>query len=150
MVFLSLIGFSQKEFKSDEDKLKYANKLFNDEKYLEAEPMMLQFLSLDQMSPEMNFKYGTCKLFNSSDKEECLKYLKFAAERNAEPRVHFFLGKAYHLNYQFSEALKEYQKFKALGSEEFKKQYEVDLHIKQCTSGKKLIDLKSSFSSYLL
>ncbi len=140
IVFSSLGIFSQ-EFKNEEDRKKHANKLFDKGKYVEATPHILHFLSLNQTSPEYNFKYGVCLMYADEDKEKSLRYLKFAASKGGggDSRVFFFLGKSYHLNYNFKEALKYYQKFKAEGEPNYKKDLQVDLHIQMCSNGKKLL-----------
>ena len=129
-------AFSQK---SAEEELKDANKLFEDGKYKEAAPLFLKKLSVDQKSAEFNFKYGTCILYSDGNKKEGLKYLKFASSMsNVDSRVWFHLGKAYHLNYMFSDAVKSYQKFIQLNPKEQEK-YNVQLEIDACNYGKKLL-----------
>jgi hypothetical protein len=129
-------AFSQK---SAEEELKDANKLFEDGKYKEAAPLFLKKLSVDQKSAEFNFKYGTCILYSDGNKKEGLKYLRFASSMsNVDSRVWFHLGKAYHLNYMFSDAVKSYQKFIQLNPKDQEK-YNVQLEIDACNYGKKLL-----------
>ncbi len=97
-------------------------------------------LPSNRLDPDINFKYGTCLLLTGDNKNEALPYLNFASSKNADPRVHFFLGKTYHLLYKFGEAQKHYKEFKAKGSPADLQKYEVDLHIRMTQNGKKLLN----------
>ena len=129
----------QQTFKNDADKLKYANKVFDEEKYQEAYTYYLQLLPSNRLDPDINFRYGTCLMQTTENKSDALPYLNFAATKNADAKVHFFLGKTYHLLYRFGEAQKHYKDFQAKGTSEDKLKYQVDLHIKMTQSGKKLL-----------
>ncbi len=129
----------QQTFKNDADKLKYANKVFDEEKYQEAYTYYLQLLPSNRLDPDINFRYGTCLMKTTENKADALPYLNFAASKNADARVHFFLGKTYHLLYRFGEAQKHYKDFQAKGTPDDKEKYQVDLHIKMTQSGKKLL-----------
>ncbi len=132
-------AFAQ-QFKSEEERLTHANNLFDDGKFIEAEPHMLHFLSLNQTSAEFNFKYGVCVLHNDEDKTKSLRYLRYASKQSGtDTRVFFYLGKAFHLNYLFSDAVTEYKKFQQKGDDKWKKRLHVDQHIVMCNNGKKLL-----------
>jgi len=140
VLFLTVQVFHAQEFKNDEDRLKYANELFEDENYIDAAPHMLHFLSLNQTSGEFNFKYGVCVLKTDEDKSKSIRYLRYAAKQGGvDKRVYFFLGEAYHLNYLFNDAIVEYQKFKSKADSKIVSKYPVDLHIKMCANGQKLM-----------
>ena len=133
-------GTSQQTFKDEGDKLKYANTIFDEGKYEEAYTYFLQLLPSNRLDPDINFKYGTCLLLTGDNKKEALPYLNFAASKNADPRVHFFLGKTYHLLYKFGEAQKHYANFQAKGSQDDLKKYEAEMHLKMAQNGKKLLN----------
>ena len=64
--FLFLFFFTwnitgQENFKNEGERIKYANKLFEDKKFIEAEPHMSNFLS-NKNNSEYNFKYGVCSV----------------------------------------------------------------------------------------
>jgi predicted Zn-dependent protease len=73
------VGFSQ-NFKNEEERRKYAEKLFADKKYIEASSHFLHFLSLEPNDYELNFKYGTCVIYTESDKTKALKYLQYSVK----------------------------------------------------------------------
>lgn len=137
MAFSSFWG---QTFKNEADHLKYADELFEDEKYSEAYTHYLQLLPSYRVNPDVNFKYGTCLLYVSEDKSEALPYLNLGASKGSDPRAYFFLGKAYHLMYKFGVASGHYKTFKNKGSDADKEKYQVDLHIRMCASGKKLLN----------
>ncbi|MDX2361603.1 MAG: hypothetical protein QNK23_12415 [Crocinitomicaceae bacterium] len=124
-----------------------ASELFEDEQYVEATSLYLHLLSLSPKSPDYNFRYGTCLLFNSFQKKEAIRYLKFAVkDPNIDPRAHYFFGKALHLNYQFKEAQVSYRKYLAKRSKKDKR-YDVEREIQMCDDGKKLL---SSFTDIIV
>ena len=127
------------QFSSEEERMNHANDLFENKSFIEAEPHMLHFLSTKSNS-EFNFKYGVCALFKYADKSKSISYLERSVrDSKVDPRAHFYLGKAKHLNYLFAQALKSYNKFKSLVSEKEANLLEVDMHIKMCESGQGLL-----------
>ena len=100
------VGQTAKELKSD------ANKLFEQEQFVDATPLFSRLLAIEPKNHEYNFKYGTCLLFQSNDKQKALNYLQYAVKSSEiQPEAYFYLGRAFHLNYLFKEAIKSYTKF---------------------------------------
>ena len=116
-----------------------ANELFEKEQYVEATPLYLQILSLHPKESEWNFKYGACLLFNSGNKKEAIRYLKYGVNTpGTDQRVFYFYGRALHLDYQFDSAKKFYQKYQSQRDKPDKR-YPVEREIQMCESGKKLL-----------
>lgn len=139
MLFLPLLIFSQNN-KTETDLYKKANKLFEEEKFVEAGKEFQKLLSINQYNAEYNYKYGTCLLYSDGNKAIAIKYLKFAAQQPNPPKeVFFYLGKAYHINYQFADAIKNYQKFITLATSKDKEKYQPEREIEMCNNGKKLL-----------
>ena len=116
-----------------------ADKLFDSEQYLEATPLYLRLLSLQPRDLNYNYKYGTCLLFNSNRKQEALKYLNAAVnDPNAAPEAYYFLGKALHLNYQFNEAIKNYNFYLEKRTDE-NANLDALRSIEMCQNGKRLM-----------
>tara|TARA_B110000046_G_scaffold186024_1_gene231518 strand:+ start:19268 stop:24478 length:5211 start_codon:yes stop_codon:yes gene_type:complete len=124
-----------------EDELKVkANELFVAENYKEAKLMYAQLLSLYPKDPTYNYRFGACVLQTEADKTKPMKYLSFAASKaNVDPLAYFYLGRAYHLNYEFAKAVKLYSKFKNKASNEEKEKYSVERQIEMCKNGKNLL-----------
>ncbi len=108
LLLTAFFSFTQTE---TEVKVK-ADALFKNKEYVEATPLYLRLLSLQPKSYEYSYKYGTCLLFSSGSKQEAIRYLAYAVKSPVPIfESHFFLGKAYHLNYQFNDAIREYNSY---------------------------------------
>ncbi len=117
-----------------------ADKLFNKDSYVEATSLYLRLLALNPKSFEYNYKYGTCLLFNSYKKQDAFKYLNYAVtDPNITPEAYYFLGKAYHLNYQFNNAIKNYEIYKQKSSGNSNTKLAIDREIQMCQNGKNLL-----------
>ncbi len=139
IVFLFQWTIYGQTFKNNEERLKYANQLFEQGKFVEAEKLFLESLSIDQLNPDLNFKYGVCLLYASEKKDESLRFLRYAVSKNADPRAHFYLGKALHLNYRFKDAIEQYKIYKSKSTPADQAKLQVDMHIKMCENGRKLM-----------
>lgn len=119
---------------------KEAHTLFSSEKYIEATPKYLQLLSLEPRSHFYNYRYGACLLFNSEKKPDALKHLKFAVtDSDIDPEAHYFLARAYHLNYYFDKAIREYRIYKNKVKDKTALKKDVDRQIEMCQNGLKLM-----------
>lgn len=136
---LALIAFSSLA-QSESEVRKNADKLFEQEEYVQATPLYLQLLNLYPRDAELNFRYGTCSLFNDDkQKKDALKFLNAATKTaTVDPRAFYFKGRALHLNYQFDQAKKFYKIYKGKRSAKDNR-YDVDREIEMCQNGKKLM-----------
>lgn len=117
-----------------------ADKLFESEKYVEATPLYLRLLALSPRSHEYNYRYGTCLLFNSYKKQDAFKYLNYAVTDPAiDVQAYYFLGKAHHLNYQFNEAIRNYELYKQKAGSKIQAAFDVNRQIEMCQNGKRLL-----------
>lgn len=137
---LVLVAFSSWAQQSESEVRKNADKLFEQEAYVEATSLYLQLLNLYPTDPELNFKYGTCSLFNDDkQKKDAIKFLNAATTSpTVDPRAFYFKGKALHLNYQFDEAKKFYKIYQSKRAARDDR-YDVDREIEMCQNGKKLM-----------
>ncbi|MDD2984298.1 MAG: hypothetical protein PHQ74_13010 [Crocinitomicaceae bacterium] len=125
---------------SELDISKKGSKLFSTEQYVAATPLYLQLLALQPRSTEYNYKYGACLLYNSTNRKTAIKYLDFATTKpDAHPDAFYFMGKAYHLNYQFEKAISFYQEYKVRSKKDFNPSWEVDRQIQSCKNGLSLL-----------
>jgi hypothetical protein len=138
-VFISFIANAQNNFGSEKELRKQAEGLFKEDDFAAALPLYSQLLSLYPKDPNFNYKYGVCLLYAKENKEKPLPYLIFAVgKEDVDDDIYYHLGKAYHLNYRFDEAIAQYNIFKQKKSKTSSK-LEVDLQIKQCENGKSLL-----------
>ncbi len=118
---------------------KQADKLFAEEQYVAATSTYLNLLSLYPSSSEYNYKYGACLLFNSAKKQQAIKFLATAVtDPTVDPIAFYFLGKAYHLNFQFNSAITQYQIYLNKCDDE-KQKKGVRRQIEMCENGKMLL-----------
>ena len=116
-----------------------ADKLFDTENYLEATPLYLRLIALQPRDVSYNYKYGTCLLYNSNNKQEAIRYLSYATnDPSVTPEAFYFLGKALHLNYQFNEAIKHYTTYMQKSPKGLKFA-EAERGIQMCQNGKRLM-----------
>ena len=117
------IPFEKEFFKENKDGLKEAksNIELGDQKYLMGPTFMRDALpyyekanTFNPSSSELNMKIGECYLV-AGDKVNSLKHLEKALTLNPslDPRSHYLLGQAYHLNMQWDKAITEYGKYQA-------------------------------------
>ena len=133
----ALTSFTQD--KNVDDVQERANELFQAGNYLEAKNLYSQLVSLYPKDENFNYKFGTCLLFVDVDKSYPLKFLEYAVSRpNVDVDAFYFLGKGYHYNYRFDDAIQYFQKYKSKkGSKDVS--YPVDDDIRFCNNGKQLM-----------
>jgi hypothetical protein len=120
--------------------IKDANEKFDHGDYPAAMPLYSQLLANDRNNANYNYRYGVCVLFASSEKDKALEFLiKASKSKDVDADVWFYLGKAYHLNYQFEQAIVAYNKFKTLGGAKKAEKFQIDNQIAMCKTGRKLL-----------
>ena len=139
LVLAVSIGAQSSVNSEDELKVK-ANELFMSDDFKEAKLLYAQLLSLYPKDPTYNYRYGACVLQTEADKSKPLKYLNFAASKpSVDPLVYYYLGRAYHLNYDFAKAVKLYSRFKNKAKSDVKEKYDVERQIEMCKNGNSLL-----------
>ena len=140
LLLLCLTAFGTFAQESEAEIKSNADKLFDSEKYVEATSLYLRLLALSPRSYEYNYKYGTCLLFNSYKKQDAFKYLNYAVTDPAiDVQAFYFLGKAHHLNYQFNEAIRNYELYKQKVGSKVNAAFDVNRQIEMCQNGKRLL-----------
>lgn len=144
LLFIALSVFAFPIFSQDKninDVQKTANELFEQEKYLEAKDLYSQLVSLYPKDENFNYRFGACLLFVDEDKTYPLKFLEYAVSKpNVNTEAFYFLGKGYHYNYRFDEAISYFNKYKAKLDAKEKSKYPVENDIRHCENGKLLLD----------
>lgn len=79
--------------------------------YIDALAVYKKLMDKDPKNIEYPYKAGLCVLFTERNKTDAIKYLEKASERKSDPDVNFYLGKAYHYNLKFDEALDAFNKY---------------------------------------
>ncbi|MDQ3102197.1 MAG: hypothetical protein M3R08_12475, partial [Bacteroidota bacterium] len=117
-----------------------ADALFKEDRFAEAMPLYSQLISLNPSDHDLSYRYGTCVLFGG-DKAKAVGYLKYAVSNTALPAAAWYwMGRAYHLNYQFKDALDAYGKFKMKAEKKELATTPVTALEKQCQNGQHLLN----------
>jgi len=138
-LFSYTVGHSQ--FKNEDELKKQANKYFEDEDYSNGFKLYSQLVSNYPKDPTYNFRLGVCMLYTDPDKKKAISYLNVASKtaKENEKEALFYLGKAYHFNYRFDEAINYYVQYKNIASASMIKKLQVDREIQACKNGKRLL-----------
>ena len=134
---------AQKALKDGEDDYKDSPP-----RYAAALPKFLEAQKLNPNNAALNLRIGDCYL-SLGDKATALPYLQKAAELETgpAPRTHYVLARALHLHAKWAEALKEYERAKAVVAATAKKSkagpaevspVEVARHMAECKIGQQL------------
>lgn len=150
--FAQNIEFTKDNFKDKKDGLKEAVKNIEaGDEYFDGNPVMWKeaipmYLKANDFNPNnamLNFKLGACYL-QSLERNKALGHLEKAYQLNpsVEARLNYYLGQAYHLKYDFDEAIRFYSKYQAavINNPDPWYKKDLDMRIKQCYNGKKIID----------
>lgn len=114
--------------------------MFDNGQFVDATPKYLQLLNVEPKNHELNFKYGACLIYSAQDKSEAIRFLNFSVKNpSINHLAYYYLGKAFHLNFQFTNALTYYNKFKSIASSSELKKYNIKSNISACNNGKQLL-----------
>jgi hypothetical protein len=145
MVFFVVLAINsvniqaQSNLKSESDLKKQAEKLFSSKDFLGAISLYSELLSVNQKNPNYNYKYGVCAMYSDKDKSKSLKYLELACRTpGVDNDAFFYLGKSYHLNYRFDDAIGAFEKYKSLARQADIISNDVNHIIEMCQNGKKV------------
>ncbi len=115
-------------------------------RYAEALPHFLAAQKFNPSNAGLNFKIGDCYL-NSPTKAAALPFLQKAAKLDAavDPRLHYLLARALHLNARWREAMAEYQLATPQGSASRKYEgptvtaNDLQRRVQECRNGQQLM-----------
>lgn len=137
-VFISYSSIAQKN--NEQQMEKQANTLFKAGDYLQAYPLYSQLLALYPSHAEYNYKFGACAIYSDPDKTKAVKFLTIATNKALDdPMAWYYLGKAYHLNYQFKEAITSYEKFLSKADSKVVAKTDAQRSIETCIYGSNLL-----------
>ena len=121
------VPFTKEHFNIDKDGLKLAQREITEGDHeMGADPARFgaalpHYLRAQKFNPNnalLNAKIGECYL-HSSTKQAALAYLQKSQQLDptAEPRLHYLLARALHLNGQWEAAIKEYEQARPVAAE---------------------------------
>jgi outer membrane protein OmpA-like peptidoglycan-associated protein len=113
--------------------------VFTDGNIDEGLALYMKAYELNPNNSALNFKIGYC-YFNATQKYECLKYFEKAFQLNekVDKKINYYLGRGYHLNYKFDNAIKFYGLHTATitNQEEIN---QINKFITECRNGKEIL-----------
>lgn len=150
-VFAQNVEFEKSNFKEDKEGFKKAkeNLKLGDEFYSQGpgffKSAIAPYEEAQKFNPNnaaLNFKLGECYL-SSTKKDKATEVLERALRLNPtiDPRVHFLLGQAYHLDMKWDKAIAEFSIFQksAMSNNDPYLMQDVRMRIDQCYHGRDLV-----------
>lgn len=150
-LFAQSVEFDKDNFKDNKDGLKAAkDNLKTGDGLYEQGPMyykeaITSYEKANEFNPnnaELNYKLGDCYLA-SMFKYKALPHLEKALKLkpSIDPRVHFLLGQAYHIDMQFDKAITSYSRYQPIALQDMNPMVREDLQLRinQCYNGKKIV-----------
>lgn len=132
-------AFAQKAG-NEQQLAKEANEYFHSGDFLKAYPLYSQLVSLYPQNADYSYRFGACAIYSDPDKSKAIKFLASATKRNvSDPMAWYYLGKAYHLNYQFREAVKSYEEFITKADPKIAAKYNAQREVETCIYGSNLL-----------
>ncbi len=103
-----------------------------------------ELLRVDSLHYEYNIFAGLSYLNSNIDPSRAIVHFKRALKNSkADPYMHFYLGQAYMLNYQFDEAIESFNDFLQTGVKADKSSFSPQRYIEMCENAKTLISLRN-------
>lgn len=145
LAFMSVTSLAQVTFDSKEELLEAANGFFDQGEYVKAKPLFSQLLSQDALEPNFNYRFGVCMLYTEDDVVKPLPFIEGGANSpGVKDEAHYYLGKAYHLNFRFDEAIEAFQK--AVSKSVSINGVDIAKEIQACRNGKLLYNPDFKFA----
>ena len=151
-IFAQNVEFDKNNFPDDKDGLKEAKKQLKqgDEYFEVGQGLYLyaleHYLSAFRFNPNnalLNYKIGACYLF-TTEKARSIPYFLEAQNLNPDvsPDLNYLLGQAYHINYEFDEAIRRFKTYKqSLGPLDLQELSKIiEKKINECETGKQLVE----------
>ncbi|MBN1181202.1 MAG: OmpA family protein [Bacteroidales bacterium] len=148
----SHIRIKKSEFKIKDDgfntawkSIKRGDKLFDQGKgtFRMARDNYLYAYSYNPNNAELNLKVGISYLY-TDNKYEAIKYLQkaYTLKPDVTWDIHYLLGRAHHMVYEYDEAIEEYMKFQNDATLKELRDWDVNIGklIKECETGKILMN----------
>lgn len=143
LFFLSLFFFqlsiaqSFKQGKTEQEVEQEAFVFFDGEDFSKALPLYQDLINVYPQDPEYNYYLGVCQVEVNENIKQAILHLKIASTKNVNASVPYYLGRAFHMNYEFNSAIRYYRKF----SEYYKKKsIGIDRLIEMCQNGLPLVN----------
>lgn len=116
LLFILILALTK--FASGQTELERAESLMIDENFPAAITLFQQLVSEDPTNPDLQFNLGFCLMNTPTGRFSCIEhfehaiagYEKYPEKAENQFSAYFYLGEAYHINYQFDAAIETYNK----------------------------------------
>ncbi|MCC6689972.1 MAG: PD40 domain-containing protein [Bacteroidia bacterium] len=109
---LAAIAQSEKLTKQDKDLLKKANEYYTEGNYLRALEIYKVLAESYLNNAELIYKTGICYLYKTDEKSNSIDFISKAGTLNNKLEdYNFNMGRAYHVNYRFKEAITYFETY---------------------------------------
>ena len=138
-LFIAQLSFAQSFSggKTEQQIEEEAFAFFDSENYKSALPLYQELINVYPQDPEYNYYIGVCQVELNENVPQAIKHLKIASTKNVNASVPYYLGRAFHMNYQFNSAIRYYRKFREYYK---KKSTGIDQLIVMCQNGLPLVN----------
>jgi len=145
LVLILLSPFALSAQKRDRHKAKLEEKALDngefyyaENNYLRALPYYQNLIKIDSLNPFYHYRAGICYLYKNDEREKAVVELEKA--KMMDPKlelIDLYLGRAYHANYRFDDAIKSFQMALSDAQIKSKEVSQIQLYISYCENGKK-------------
>lgn len=141
--FCATLSLSAQENK---ELIRIGDKYLKNKQYRKALPFFEQALKTDSTNITAIYKSSICHLYRYSKEKSLQGFLKvYAVDSTYDKFVYFWMARAYHLNYQFDNALKYYSMYKTKLAKWDTRQKEVDWYMEQARRAREFTSNPKNF-----
>lgn len=147
-IFLILINFNvfaQDEFggmpkKEYQALIIKAKEFFAKEDFHNAQPLYQKLHEIQPQDMDISFRLGACYLESATEKEKSINIFENCSKlQGVNDAIYLYLGKAYHINYQFENALSSFDRFLLTASEADSSRMTAQRMVQICKNAKSII-----------
>lgn len=146
LLFFFCVTISLSAQDNNKEFIRIGDKYLKNKQYRKALPFFEQVLKADSTNTTAIYKASICHLYRYSKEKSLQGFLKvYAADSTYDKFVYFWMARAYHLNYQFDNALKYYAMYKTKLAKWDIRQKEVDWYMDQARRAREFTSNPKNF-----
>ncbi len=139
LIFICIKAFSQELDNKLMPKFLKAEDLFDAGNFLSAVPLYKEILNKAPSNKYVMAKLAICYIKTRNNREESVKLLeKLVESKDIDPKLWYYLGKAYHLSNKLGDAITAFENYKTFKLKK-KDMEDVNRQIEMCKNAKQLM-----------
>ncbi|MFQ5335698.1 MAG: tetratricopeptide repeat protein, partial [Flavobacteriales bacterium] len=142
LLFFCMQGVVRGQWDKEKKKetIKDAAFYFENENYLAALPLYKELVAHEPKELEYSMRCGICYLYKTDEKTKSVQLIeKVLSEAPKTEDVNFYLGRAYHLNSRFNDAIEQFNLAKQKKTSKKNKEL-IGLYVDYCNNAKELTE----------